>query len=152
MASRTATLAAMIADLGGYIERHAAELAEPKIDAAQAAAAEEVRLARRETQRQEDLVTELRRRLTAQERITERLRAEAEARSRGETRIVPWREVLVDDLVLRHGRLMHVTSISAIREGREVSVGYGDEADFGAEFSAALVAVRRSLKENPDAT
>lgn len=147
---RTVKLAAMIADLDGYIERHATELAKPQIDAAHAAAVEQVREAQFMTQRQEDIVTELRRRVTAQERITERLRAEAEARSRGETRIVPWREVLVDDLVLRHGRLMHVTSISAIRDGREVSVGYGDEADFGTEFSAALVAVRRTLKESTD--
>ena len=150
MASRAPTLAAMIADLDGYIERHAAELAEPKIDVAQAAAAKEVRLARLETQRQEDLVKELRRRLIAQERIAGRLRAEAEGRSRGETRIVPWREVLEGDLVLRHGRMMHVTRISAIRDGLEMSVGYGDEADYGAEMSAALVAVRRTLKEQPD--
>lgn len=44
-------LAAMIADLDGYIERRAAELAAPLIEEARAQAAQEVATARNEVQR-----------------------------------------------------------------------------------------------------
>ncbi|MGH3158658.1 MAG: hypothetical protein ACRDNF_19065 [Streptosporangiaceae bacterium] len=56
-------LRAVIADLEGYIERRAAELAAPGIEGAQEQAAAETRRLRAELARREDLVAELRRRI-----------------------------------------------------------------------------------------
>ncbi len=64
----------MIADLDGYIERRAAQLASPQIEAARADAVERIRRARHVLLRQDDLVTELRKQLVALERQLERAR------------------------------------------------------------------------------
>jgi hypothetical protein len=61
-------LRVMLADLDGYIDRRAAELAKPLLDKALADVAETKRQARAEVQRQEYLVAELRRRLDARDR------------------------------------------------------------------------------------
>jgi hypothetical protein len=58
-----ATLSARVADLDGYIERKAAGIAAPMIEAARRAAAQAVTSAEHENQRQEDLNAELRRRV-----------------------------------------------------------------------------------------
>ena len=49
-------LAAMIADLEGFIDRRAADLATPLIEEARAEAAREVAAARHEAERKEDLI------------------------------------------------------------------------------------------------
>ena len=65
-----------LADLEGYIDRRAAAMAGPVMKQALADAADAIAEARAETQRQEDLVTELRRGLEAKDRQIERLRRE----------------------------------------------------------------------------
>ncbi|MGH3409453.1 MAG: hypothetical protein ACRDRJ_44220 [Streptosporangiaceae bacterium] len=56
-------LRAVIADLDGYIEQRAAELAAPGIEGAREQAAAETRRLRAELTRREDLVAELRKRI-----------------------------------------------------------------------------------------
>lgn len=62
----------MIADLDGYIERRAQAIAEPIIARAKEAAQEHVDDARYETQRQTDLVAELRRRIPPLDRTRDK--------------------------------------------------------------------------------
>lgn len=61
-------LSNMTADLQGYIERRAGEVAAPHIAEAGRLAGEEVAAARRQQERAEDLVAEMRRQLSALER------------------------------------------------------------------------------------
>jgi hypothetical protein len=68
------TLQRTIADLDGHINRGAQELAAPLIDAARADADRAVTAAQRETERQTDLVKELRRQYTALENQLDNLR------------------------------------------------------------------------------
>ncbi len=70
-----ARLAAMLADLQGYVERRAGGLAAPHIAEAGRLAGEEIAAARREQQRAEDLATELRRQRDTVERHRDRHRA-----------------------------------------------------------------------------
>lgn len=66
MSQTAATLdqvADIVANLDAYIDRRAAQLAQPLIDAAQADADAKVHAARMELQRKEDLLDELRRQL-----------------------------------------------------------------------------------------
>lgn len=67
-------------NLDGYLERRAAELAQPLIDKANAAADERVQEAEFETRRQTDLVTELRRQLAPADRYRQRVK-DAEQRA-----------------------------------------------------------------------
>ncbi|MGI8333450.1 hypothetical protein ACRYCC_26155 [Actinomadura scrupuli] len=67
------TLSQITKDLDGYLERRAAELAQPLIDKANAAAAERVREAEAEVTRQTDLVTELRRQIAPADRYRQRV-------------------------------------------------------------------------------
>lgn len=78
-AETLARLQVILADLDGYITRRAEEVAEPLIRQARAEAALQARAAEFETQRQIDLVRELRRRLTSADR---RLEREQDARGR----------------------------------------------------------------------
>jgi hypothetical protein len=64
-------LRGMLADLDGYIQRRAEELATPLIEDAAEKAREMVAGAERETQRQRDLVAELRRRISVLEGFRE---------------------------------------------------------------------------------
>ncbi|MGW6502940.1 hypothetical protein [Nonomuraea angiospora] len=73
------TLRDMIGDLQGHIERRAAELAAPHIAEAGVTAGREVADARAKQQRAEDLVTELRRRVTALQRRDEAYRERVDA-------------------------------------------------------------------------
>lgn len=65
MTTDSGQLAAMIADLKGYIERRAAELAAPAIEAARAEADEKVRVAEDDAQRWKDCNAELERQIRA---------------------------------------------------------------------------------------
>jgi hypothetical protein len=65
---RIRQLRAMLADLDGYVQRRAEDLAEPMIRDAEARARLAVVEARGEVQRQTDLVAELRKRIEAQGR------------------------------------------------------------------------------------
>lgn len=67
-------MAAMIADLDGYIARRAREIAQPMVRAAQDQASAQVGAAQRETERQRDLVTELGRRLGPADQQVEQIR------------------------------------------------------------------------------
>lgn len=69
-----ADLRAATADLDGYIQRRAAEMAAPLIEEARDQAAAEVAGARADAQRKDDLIAELRRRVQALERQCERWR------------------------------------------------------------------------------
>lgn len=68
----------MIANLQAYIDRRAGEIAKPHINAARGAAFDQVVTAKREQQRVEDLITEMRRQFAALERHNERYRERAE--------------------------------------------------------------------------
>ena len=61
-------LAAMIADLEGFIDRRAAVLAAPLIEEARAEAAGQFAAARHEVERKEDLIAEYRRQVKVMER------------------------------------------------------------------------------------
>jgi hypothetical protein len=71
------TLALMLADLEGFIERKAREVAAPLIEQADAIAEERVREADQRTQRQADLVAELRRQAAFLRRQLDQSRAES---------------------------------------------------------------------------
>jgi hypothetical protein len=66
------TLRRMIADLDGYIDRRASELAAPLIAEARKAAEDAVGKAEAEIRRQRDLIAEFRRQLAGQEKQTAR--------------------------------------------------------------------------------
>lgn len=68
-------LAPALADLEGYIERRAAELAKPLIDEVRHQASKRVREADKETERQADLVLELRRQIKPLNQMVERAEA-----------------------------------------------------------------------------
>jgi hypothetical protein len=61
-------LAAMIADLEGFIDRRAEDLAAPLIEEARAEAARQVAVARQKAERKEDLIAEYRRQVKVMER------------------------------------------------------------------------------------
>lgn len=68
----------MIANLQAYIDRRAAEIAAPHIAEARDAAHAQVVTAKREQQRVEDLITEMRRQFDGLERYNKRYRERAE--------------------------------------------------------------------------
>jgi hypothetical protein len=70
-------LHAITADLLGYLEHRATEIAAPRIAEAERAAAATVRAANAELQRRQDLVYELRRHLDASVRQVDRLKAKS---------------------------------------------------------------------------
>jgi len=74
---RVAALADMLSDLDGYIERRAAEMAAPAIEAAQADAVGKVRAAEADAQRWKDCNTELERQIRPLRQRLERSRAES---------------------------------------------------------------------------
>jgi hypothetical protein len=71
------SLSHVAADLDGYIERRAAELATPLIEQAEARADERLRSAGHEVQRQVDLVAELRKTLEVRDRQLAAAKAES---------------------------------------------------------------------------
>ncbi|NJP93933.1 hypothetical protein HCN51_31615 [Nonomuraea sp. FMUSA5-5] len=70
------TLASLIVSLQEHIDRRAAEIAGPRIAKAARLADEKIADARREQERAEDLVAELRRQITSLERQLDRYRQE----------------------------------------------------------------------------
>ncbi len=80
-----AQLRAMITDLDGYIERRAAEMAAPIIEAARADADARIAEAQFGLQRRDALTEEMRRRLAMQDRhLADYLKAKREALRTGE--------------------------------------------------------------------
>lgn len=91
-------LRAMLADLDGYVQRRAEDLAEPMIRDAEARARVTIVEATGETQRQRDLVAELRRRLAADDRFREEMRRFRDqlASALGRPRTTPWQSVAAE--------------------------------------------------------
>lgn len=141
-----AQLRACLADLDGFIERRAQELANPLIQQAHAEAAEQVRAAQFEWQRQKEVVAELRCRVRARDRQTAHWREVAEGTA-GDF-IVRWDEVCEGDRVIDsdHTGLVTVLGVDVYDDHLGISVvGETGRRSYLDVQPGQLTAVRRSL-------
>jgi hypothetical protein len=146
-------LAVITADLEGYIQRRAAELAAPMVAEAEERAAEKAGEAQAATRQQEDLVKELRRHLDAKERQIARWR-EVATKEAGDI-ILRCDEVREGDRLLENGGLMTVLKVSAWVDHDTPLVGFSVQAEDGRKWHVdsqpdALVAVRREVKSGSE--
>jgi hypothetical protein len=142
----TTRLAAMIADLDGYINRRAAEKAKPLVDAVAADAAERITAAEHETGRQAGLTAELRRQLKARDREAARWREIAEGKAAD--LIVRCDEVREGDRILdAAGSLVAVLGVDVYDDHLGIDVRDGEGRWHLDRQPDALTAVRRVVAD-----